>query len=275
MTASEIERELEATRAEMGSTIEALADKLTPGSLMRWAADYFETGPKQFADNLGNDLRRNPVPALLAGIGIGWLMLAGRSRREGIGSPYGDRAREGMRSMREKVSGVGERMRSRKERANLTMAEQQQRYGHSAEGLRERTGETAERLRERASEWTESGRLWAVRASRAGSEAGDSARRMIDDRPLVVGLVALAAGALIGAAMPRVDSRSEKVERTRERLAEQAREKAAEATQGASEKVTEGMERAGEGLRTGTQEKEGESAGGTAAGPSSGGSKWH
>jgi len=77
----EIESDIERTRADFSSTIEAIQNKLTPSELMDQAVDYaLSTTPGAFSANLVNSVRDNPIPVALIGVGIAWLMAAGRKQ---------------------------------------------------------------------------------------------------------------------------------------------------------------------------------------------------
>ena len=67
---------------------------------------------------------------------------------------------------------------------------------------RERAAEAADLARERAAEAAEAAREAAEKAREAAGEAGRWARRQPQENPSTVVLVALAAGALIGALLP-------------------------------------------------------------------------
>jgi hypothetical protein len=87
-TASEIERDLDRTRAEMGQTIDALQERLSPGQLFEQGMRYFYSGggrsftdgAAEFAQNFGRAVRDNPIPFALVTTGLVWLML-GRGRK--------------------------------------------------------------------------------------------------------------------------------------------------------------------------------------------------
>jgi hypothetical protein len=78
-SAAEIEREVEGTRARLTGTIEELKERVAPGNLVDQAMEYVRSsGGQEFVRNLGTTVRDNPVPLLLIGAGIGWLMMSGR-----------------------------------------------------------------------------------------------------------------------------------------------------------------------------------------------------
>ena len=92
-SSAEIEREVEATRARLTDTLEELRDRTSPGQLFEQAVDYFRSsGGTDFARNLGASVRDNPLPVLLIGAGIGWLMMSGGNDRR-TGGPADRRRR--------------------------------------------------------------------------------------------------------------------------------------------------------------------------------------
>ena len=71
----EIEREVEQTRAEIDQTTRELRDKFTVGQLVDEASRMFGSGEgSDFFSHLGRQVRENPIPVLLVGIGLVWLM---------------------------------------------------------------------------------------------------------------------------------------------------------------------------------------------------------
>jgi hypothetical protein len=87
----QLEREIAQTRAEIGRKLTLLQDRLSPRHVAgRVAGSVGEQG-SAFARNLGAALRDNPVPALLLGIGLCWLMLASRHNgHEATVDDFGD-----------------------------------------------------------------------------------------------------------------------------------------------------------------------------------------
>src|SRR5688572_29480252 len=89
-SASEIEREVETSRANLEDTVEALKDKMSIGQMVDEASRYFgDTGTGEVVNKLAVQARSNPLPLLLVGIGIAWLM-------SGRGQPH-IRSRRGYR----------------------------------------------------------------------------------------------------------------------------------------------------------------------------------
>ncbi|MHB0775188.1 DUF3618 domain-containing protein [Halomonas sp. WWR20] len=73
----EIESEIKQTRSHLDETLNDLQQMIDPQSIMNNAYDYVRRGgANEFASNLGRTIKQNPVPTLLIGIGVGWLMFA-------------------------------------------------------------------------------------------------------------------------------------------------------------------------------------------------------
>ena len=82
----EIERHIERTRADISRTLNDLQQKLSPSSLigetfssaaMGSALRSARSGTADFATTLGRAVSQNPLPVLLTGIGIAWLLFSG------------------------------------------------------------------------------------------------------------------------------------------------------------------------------------------------------
>jgi len=78
---AEIEEEVERTRASVTDTIEALRERMSPGQVVDQLMDYArDSGGPELMRNLGTSVRDNPLPLLLVGVGLGWMMLSGGRR---------------------------------------------------------------------------------------------------------------------------------------------------------------------------------------------------
>lgn len=82
-TPEEIERDIERTRADFSSTVEALQQKLKPSELADQAREYvMATPPVASTMNAVNSVRANPIPYAMIGIGIAWLMTSNRHSKQ-------------------------------------------------------------------------------------------------------------------------------------------------------------------------------------------------
>jgi Protein of unknown function (DUF3618) len=84
----QLEQEAEQTRGRLSATLEELRARMTPGQIVDRVLDYASEGPAaEFLSNLGREIRENPMPLVLIGIGIVWLTGASsRSARTIIAS---------------------------------------------------------------------------------------------------------------------------------------------------------------------------------------------
>ncbi len=73
-----LEREVEAQRHRVESTIDEIKDKLSPGQLVDEILRYSKDGGKQFASNLGQTVSANPLPSALLGVSLAWLIFGSK-----------------------------------------------------------------------------------------------------------------------------------------------------------------------------------------------------
>jgi ElaB/YqjD/DUF883 family membrane-anchored ribosome-binding protein len=241
----EIEGDIERTRADVSSTIDAIQSKLTPGQLMDQAVSYARTSlPADFGANLGNTIRDNPMPVALIGVGIAWLMSSGRhsdgqarlrrqnaihestydmsssshmeagSSGDGTMHRAASKASETGRGLKDKASELGQRISDKTSaitgRAREMTQGARERMSGSAEGARGRVGEAQQRSQQQY------------------YRAKDRFGHMIEEQPLMVGALGVAIGTLLGAVFPSTRREDEMMGRTRDNLLEKAKETASQ-----------------------------------------------
>jgi|ERR1700730_7988664 hypothetical protein len=73
----QLERKVHQARARLTETLEELRAGMTPGQVVDQFADYARKGPAaEFFRNLAREMRQNPLPLMLIGAGIAWLIIA-------------------------------------------------------------------------------------------------------------------------------------------------------------------------------------------------------
>ena len=97
----QLREQIEQTRADMGETIDAIQDRLSPSRIKEQVKDSVRDATIGRAENMVNNvtdtarqtgytffdtIRGNPIPAALVGIGLGWLLVKGASDHDG--SPH-------------------------------------------------------------------------------------------------------------------------------------------------------------------------------------------
>lgn len=71
---STLEKEAAQVRNRLGHNIEELGDRLSPGDLVDQALGFAGEHGGEFGRNLGRQMKNNPLPLLLTGIGMTWLL---------------------------------------------------------------------------------------------------------------------------------------------------------------------------------------------------------
>jgi hypothetical protein len=194
--AAAIERNIDATRADVRATLSALERRLSFDRLVEMTVGRIRERGGEFAGNLTDTATQNPVPVLLTSIGLGWMMLMSRRGNGAHASnQQPSRASRARARAAEAVDGVGERFHDATARVQEAGA---------------RLHEAVDSSRETLSERAESMRAGARHAAAAAREQVDYARermdRLLHEQPLMLGALGLAAGALIGALLPTTEA---------------------------------------------------------------------
>lgn len=252
----EIESDIERTRADFSSTIDAIQSKLTPSELMDQAVDYaLSTTPGAFSANLVNTVRDNPIPVALVGIGVAWLMAAGRQpyqaprmRRQRMARrtsfyPEGDFGYEGdmgydQTSMSTGSSGDGVLHRAAAKTSEMgrdvkgKASEVGQRISESASEMTGRVQQAGQSARARLQETTSTAQARMNEMSQRSREqyyrTKERVGHYVDEQPLVVGALGIALGAMLGALLPTTRRENELMGSTRDDLVGRAKETARE-----------------------------------------------
>jgi len=220
--------EIERTRADMSETVDAIQERLSPENLKEQAKDRVKEATVGRAQEAGSGIvetiRANPLPAVLTGIGLGWLLVSARGSASGQ-MRYRDRraypydydyppsygGRTTTTSGGTSVPSPGE-----------ALGRARDRVGESATQAQDRASEVASQAQDRVSNLAEQARYQARRAS-GGFE------RMVRENPLAMGAVAIGAGAAVGLAIPQSTQEHEVMGEARDTFVEKAQEKAHEA----------------------------------------------
>lgn len=115
MTYSEhLERETEETRAAFERTLDELRARISPGQLVDQLTEYARGGPTAaFVRNLGQRTVDNPLPLVVIGAGLAWLIVAnGRVTRGESSGPSAESIAQTARSTAERAGGLAQRAKS-------------------------------------------------------------------------------------------------------------------------------------------------------------------
>ena len=245
-TPDQLHHDIEHTRSEMSDTINALQARLQPQHLVDEAKETIREATigkaedmvyqardtaRQAGNGIIDTIRENPIPAALAGIGLGWLFFRGRSRTQTIQQPqyyqpsrtqpysrsgngsstayYDERqTQQTGSSVQEKagqlVGQTGDKLQALGSQAQGTaqaIGSQAQALGSQAQGTAQQVGGQAQYQAQRAKGWFE---------------------QNLNENPLVVGAAVLALGAIVGLAIPETEPEQHLMGETRDNLMEKA-----------------------------------------------------
>jgi Protein of unknown function (DUF3618) len=173
----QFEREAEETRCQLSGTLEELRYRMTPGRVLDEFLDYARYGAAgEFVRNIGREVRENPMPLVLIGIGIAWLMLASsRTSRAAI-----DRAAEmAARTANDIGAATTAAMARTSEWGQQTAARLSERAGNAAMVVSDRTADLAARARDAADTLT--GKTWVTAASERTLGEADKGKAVLRD----------------------------------------------------------------------------------------------
>lgn len=203
-----LEREIDRTRASLGRTVDALERRLSPGELLDQALGLAREHGGQFATNLGRSVRNNPMPVILTGVGLAWMMASSNEPRAAEYEDWsaaddgdaGSGLKAGMSSAKSAVASATDRAA----RATDSVRHSLENLGHSA-------GDVGERVRIK------------------GEQVRHGFDRLMQEQPLVAGAIGLAIGAALGAALPGTESEDELWGRASDSARDTVRDRAARA----------------------------------------------
>ena len=179
---AQLEREGEEIRADLDRTLDEIERKLSPGELLDRSVEFLRDHGSDFLAEAGETVRRNPVPVLLTAAGLVWLTASIAKSRSGSrlssdytrGSGYDSTSDVGQ-------AGMGERTR---EAASELTRKATGKLSNSVHALKDRG----------------KGAMHAVQNRTQG--ASSNFVNLVQEQPVALGALALAAGALLGAAFP-------------------------------------------------------------------------
>lgn len=272
-SSAEIEADIRQTRGRMDATLDELGERLTARSLLNSALDWWESpstesrsseAAKTAAVTVGRTLRENPMPTLLIGAGIAWLVMDRRSKEEDTylevrhgnryrnrpttwpeaemyaGAPYFEEEEYEGPGMGERASEAAE---DTKQRASELAGEAKERLQRATGRAKERISSTGDRLsgwgHERSERFGRRARRTLQRGRSAthnlaenieeGYHAGvEHLEDAVKEYPLAIGLGCAALGALAGLLMPRTRREDELMGETSDHLMESAKHKGEE-----------------------------------------------
>jgi hypothetical protein len=226
---AEIRTGIEETRVEMGGTLNELGERLDPGNLMNEAKENVreatigrvEETATRISDMVMETIKRNPIPAAMAGAGLA-LLWANRSDGNGNGHPgrydrmYGTTSSYGQGYGGEQ--GIGDRAG--------------QAVGDVGDNVGQAVGQVSETAQQVTGEVID-------RGQQTVQEVGWRLERLMQASPLAVGAIAVGAGALVGALVPETEQEREILGDASRQVGETVRETVDQAGREAERKIDE------------------------------------
>lgn len=246
------------TREQIGCTIEALQEKLSPSVLAQQAKTAVREATIGKVENmvqeaeetitrtsysLYDSMRRNPVPVAMAGIGIAWFFMCHRRERRsheveryGVERHGEERYRGEARRLHE-GEGIGTRVRRAAgevaEKAERFVEEEETKVTDAAREAKEKVAGTAREAREKVTGAAREAKERVKLAAREATETGRRLENRVEDQyyqnPLAAGAIAMAAGTAIGLAIPISRKEEQWMGPARDKLVGKANELAQEA----------------------------------------------
>lgn len=252
---AEIRAEIERTRSEMSDTINSIQEKFSPENLKDQAQEMVRDATigkveqmtdqatrkvKGLGESVMETIRQNPVPAVMAGIGLSWLVTASMTNgssqtsynhyQSHNGSNYGA-SRMGNGQTQGKVQEIA--------------SDVQDKAGQLVDDARNQVQNLTEEAREKADEMA-----WRLQEQKR--MAADRFSQLLNERPLAVAAAAFAIGAAIGLSLPETPQENQLLGEMRDNFVE----KAQETTQTTMQKVRRVAEEAGRTIREEAEEQE-------------------
>ncbi|MFL5756219.1 MAG: DUF3618 domain-containing protein [Chloroflexota bacterium] len=279
----EIVSEIEVTRDELAETVAAIGTRLEPSNVVADAKEAVRDATVgkvertvesvtstagEMAGNAGataqqagsgimETIRRNPVPALMTGIGIGWLFMnrssgtsSSSARRWTTGSPRlvesddmayprygGTTTYQTSGTMQQPQWQSGNDGGGMGDQLGQTASQAGQRLGQTADQAGQRLGQTADRVGQTAGQLAGNASDTARQlAGTAGQTIGDvqanvggaarhvgwSFQQVAQESPLALGAIAVAVGTAVGLALPATQAERQVLQQPAQRLIGQA-----------------------------------------------------
>ena len=243
--------DIERTRSEMTETVDEIEYRLAPANIVNSAKETVREATVGRVEDMANmaadmasdagyqareagsgivdTIRRNPIPAALAGIGIGWLWMnrssentqwrrsyGGRERRWS-NEPYDYRSRSATPPLGDVGRKVGDRASSAVDAAADARDDLARKASRAVGSAGDTAGDVVDEARRVAGQVPEG-------LQDVTRDVGQTTQRVFEENPLAVGAAAVAVGAAIGMALPATRTERRVLGPTTERFVDQAQE---------------------------------------------------
>lgn len=249
-TSEQLEQEVDRTRGRIEGTLSDLRERLSPNLLIDDLLDYAQAnGGADFVRRLGQQVTGNPLPVVLIGAGLAWLVFAPNRSSDGAGTQSSFTAwMKRIETMTHNDS--DRRSDSSDPDSNGLYGRATDAMGRASEavgGARERVSDLAGKARE-----STSGAYQKVSNSVSSAVGSVSSKipstrgitNFIQEEPMVLAGVGIALGAIIGAMLPSTEVEERYIGPTAGSLKEQAKDAAREQWERGKQMAAEGWDEA-------------------------------
>lgn len=262
-TTDEIERDAERTRADLAATLEELRSRTEPGYLVDRAFSYARNnGGADFARNAATQARDNPLPILLIGAGLAWLMSGRRPASGPSAGSIRDAALRKTHDAQDFASGAAGAVGNAASGVAGAVGSAASGVADAVSSAMSSVAGAASSVSDGARGAFQSGRSGAGHVGSTvgefGSAASDGVRRggaqaqdafgrlqsMFSDNPVAMGALGVAIGAAIGAALPATETEGRLIGAQADELKSTLKETAGEQMERAKRAVNAGLEEA-------------------------------
>jgi ElaB/YqjD/DUF883 family membrane-anchored ribosome-binding protein len=208
-TSAELQREAEATRAGLSTTLDELRLSVTRDAITGGASALARESGAAVGRALVRRASDNPLAALLIGAGVAMLFsgrMSGWSLNLRSTASNGQVSGEARHAVSDTVGQATESARHAAAAASGSVSDAIDRAGNAITEGREKAAQAIDRMQERA------------------SQASDRANSFVQEQPVVVAALAVAAGAALGALLPVTETERRYLGPAAARAAERGRE---------------------------------------------------
>lgn len=264
----QIRGDIEGTRAQMGQTIDQIQERLSPQRLVSEAKDTVREATIGKAEQVVSQatgtaksagrgflatIRENPIPAALVGIGLGWLFF--KSRENMPDAEPSQPRYDGYR-----VSGAG--YGGPAYRVPVDQGDQ----ASATDRVRDKASQVTDKASQMTDQVTDQARQMASQAQDKASQFTDQAQyqaqrargwleRTWDENPLAMTGLALAAGAIVGMAIPETEPENRLMGQARETVVEKAQSVAQDTMQKAQSVAQQATDAAKDAAKDAAQQQ--------------------
>lgn len=255
----QIRREIERTRAEMDHTVDALAERLSPGHIVDEIWNRLRQN-ESAGRAVGSAFKAHPIPLSLVSLGLGWLAYESTNQRSGshdgtnglskqhVGpgthaaadgrkGPFGPdavnhadpdwahasmgtRAKAKLGAAGEAVSGVGDKVGHAGHRVGEVAHEKASHLAGHVKDAKETVTERAGELREKGMEAAQHA---ADMTRERAHQVKEGFGQVLDEKPMMLGALALGLGIAAGLSIPSTGAEDRTIGRASSELKEEAR----------------------------------------------------